>query len=61
MVSHYDTEMTRLSLNRSIREKLYARNPYFSAVSPVNDGDDYDMQAKVIHSNTNQGSNLTRL
>ena len=27
MVSHYDTEMTRLSLSRSIREKLYARNP----------------------------------
>ena len=25
MVSHYDIEMTRLSL--SIREKLYARNP----------------------------------
>ena len=30
MVSHYDTEMTRLSPNRSIREKLYARNPDFS-------------------------------
>ena len=27
MVSHYDTEMTRLSLSLSIREKLYARNP----------------------------------
>ena len=27
MVSLYDTEMTRLSLNRSITEKLYARNP----------------------------------
>ena len=27
MVSHYDTEMTRLSMILSIREKLYARNP----------------------------------
>ena len=27
MVSYYETEMRRLSLNRSIREKLYARNP----------------------------------
>ena len=29
MVSHYDTEMTRLSLNRSIKEKLDARNPNY--------------------------------